>query len=70
MLINKTFEVPHYLLDRIEGMDRARMAIAGADHPIALESARQGDFGRRMSRTVLHVEDLPGGFREPFWNEL
>ena len=42
MLSEKPFEVPPYLLDRIEGTDRVRMAIAGADHPIALESARQG----------------------------
>ena len=42
MLSDKPFEVPPYLLDRIEGTDRVRMAIAGADHPIALESARQG----------------------------
>ena len=42
MLSEIPFEVPPYLLDRIEGMDRVRMAIAGADHPIALKSARQG----------------------------
>ena len=30
MLSDKPFEVPPYLLDRIEGMDRVRMAIAGA----------------------------------------
>ena len=42
MLSDKPFEMPPYLLDRIEGMDRVRMAIAGADHPIALKSARQG----------------------------
>ena len=42
MLSDKPFQVPPYLLDRIEGTDRVRMAIAGADHPIALESARQG----------------------------
>jgi phosphate acetyltransferase len=42
MLSEKPFEVPPYLLDRIKDMDRVRMAIAGADHPIALKSARQG----------------------------
>ena len=42
MLSEIPFEVPPYLLDRIEGMDRVRMAIAGADHPIALKSAHQG----------------------------
>ena len=42
MLSEIPFEVPPYLLDRIESMDRVRMAIAGADHPIALKSARQG----------------------------
>ena len=42
MLSDKPFEVPSYLLDRIEGSDRVSMAIAGADHPIAMESARQG----------------------------
>ena len=42
MLSEKPFEVPPYLLDRVKGMDRVRMAIAGADHPIALKSARQG----------------------------
>ena len=42
MLSEIPFEVPPYLLDRIKGMDRVRMAIAGADHPIALKSARQG----------------------------
>ena len=41
MLSEIPFEVPPYLLDRIEGMDLVRMAIAGADHPITLKSARQ-----------------------------
>jgi len=42
MLSSAPFELPAYLLDRAKGIARVRMAVAGADHPLALESARQG----------------------------
>ena len=41
MLSTTPYEVPPYLLKRAEGLPRVAMAIAGADNPIALQSARQ-----------------------------
>ena len=40
MLSKTPFEVPAYLLDKAKGLSRNRMAIAGADNKIVLESAR------------------------------
>ena len=58
MLSDKPFQVPPYLLDRIEGTDRVRMAIAGADHPIALESARQGADAGIIEPVLVGDADL------------
>ena len=58
MLSDKPFQVPPYLLDRIEGIDRVRMAIAGADHPIALESARQGADAGIIEPVLVGDADL------------
>lgn len=41
MLSAEQFEVPRYLMDQCDGMSPGAMAIAGADHPVALESAKQ-----------------------------
>ena len=41
MLSTAPFEVPAYLLDRVRGLTASPMAIAGAGHPVAMESARQ-----------------------------
>ena len=41
MLSAVPFEVPHYLLDRAQGLDRVPMAVAGADNMVVMESARQ-----------------------------
>lgn len=41
MLSDAPFEVPTYLMDRARGLAVLHMAVAGADHMVALESARQ-----------------------------
>jgi len=41
MLSTKPFEVPPYLLEKINGLNRTNMVVAGADNQVALESARQ-----------------------------
>ena len=69
MLSEIPFEVPPYLLDRIEGMDRVRMAIAGADHPIALKSARQGaDAGLIDPVLVGDADVIRAAAREIDWD--
>ena len=69
MLSDKPFEVPPYLLDRIEGMERVRMAIAGANHPIALESARQGaDAGLIDPVLVGDADIIRAAAREMDWD--
>ena len=69
MLSEIPFEVPPYLLDRIEGMDRVRMAIAGADHPITLKSARQGaDAGLIDPVLVGDADVIRAAAREIDWD--
>ena len=69
MLSEIPFEVPPYLLDRIEGMDLVRMAIAGADHPIALTSARQGaDAGLIDPVLVGDADVIRAAAREIDWD--
>ena len=41
MLSELPFEVPHALIDKAKALPPVEMAVAGADHPVALESARQ-----------------------------
>lgn len=41
MLSDKPFEIPSGLLDRAGGRQQKAMAVVGADHPVAMESARQ-----------------------------
>lgn len=41
MLSTEPFEVPGYLRELARGLPRVAMAVAGADHPVALESARR-----------------------------
>ncbi|NQV98274.1 MAG: bifunctional enoyl-CoA hydratase/phosphate acetyltransferase [Rhodospirillales bacterium] len=41
MLSEKPYEVPPYLLRKCKGKPPVRTAVAGADHPVAMESARQ-----------------------------
>lgn len=40
MLSTTPFEFPPYLLEKTKALKPARMAVAGADHPVALESAK------------------------------
>ena len=69
MLSEIPFEVPPYLLDRIEGLDGVRMAIAGADHPIALKSARQGaDAGLIDPVLVGDADVIRAAAREIDWD--
>ena len=64
MLSKKPFEVPPYLLAYTKGMPQARMAIAGADHPLVLESIRlsvdaglieQVDFEKRKNEIISEI---------------
>mgnify|MGYP002629344236 CR=1 FL=1 len=41
MLSDRPFETPTYLLERAAAVPTCRMAIAGADHPVVIESVRQ-----------------------------
>ncbi len=41
MLSDVPFEIPSYLLDLSRELERQPMSVAGADNPVALESARQ-----------------------------
>lgn len=41
MLSTEPFEVPAYLMELAGGLSRVPMAVAGADHPVALTSARR-----------------------------
>ncbi len=41
MLSDKPFQVPPYLAEKFSALARVPMAVVGADHPVALESARQ-----------------------------
>lgn len=41
MLSDLPFEVPTYLLDKTRDLETVRMAVAGADNAVAMESARQ-----------------------------
>lgn len=72
MLSDAPFEVPSYLMDRAAGLPTLHMAVVGADHVVALESARQAqeaglvkpvlvgdaDEIRSLARTLGW--DLPG----------
>lgn len=41
MLSNHPIELPHSLIDQAKALPPVAMAVVGADHPVALESARQ-----------------------------
>ncbi len=41
MLSQKPYQIPPYLLHKCAGQDAVTTAVAGADHPVAMESARQ-----------------------------
>ncbi len=69
MLSTTPFEVPAYLLDRASGIERVRMAVAGADHPVALESARQGaDAGLIEPVLVGERDAIKIGAKEIDWD--
>ncbi len=45
MLSNHPFEIPSYLIEKSRGLPPQRIAVAGADNAVALESARQAADG-------------------------
>jgi len=57
MLSTKPFEVPPYLLERAKGNPPARMAIAGADHMVPLESAWQAADAGLIEPILVGDED-------------
>lgn len=53
MLSNLPFEVPERLMQKAQSLPAVTMAIAGADHPVALESARQASAAGLIIPTLV-----------------
>ena len=69
MLSKKPFEVPSYLLISSEGMPQVRMAVAGADHPLVLNSIRLGvDAGLIDPVLIGSPENIRAAAREINWD--
>jgi len=58
MLSDAPFEVPAYLLEKAKGLPRVRMAIAGADNEIVLESVRQATDAGLLTPVLIGDSDL------------
>ncbi|MEQ8319037.1 MAG: bifunctional enoyl-CoA hydratase/phosphate acetyltransferase [Rhodospirillales bacterium] len=59
MLSTHPFEVPQGLMDKARALPPVAMAVAGADHPVALESARQAsDEGLIIPTLVGNKYDI------------
>ncbi len=59
MLSTHPFEVPQSLMDKARALPPVAMAVAGADHPVALESARQAsDEGLIIPTLVGNKYDI------------
>jgi phosphate acetyltransferase len=69
MLSSVPFEIPDYLLDHVRDIDTVRMAVAGADNPLALESARQAaESGLIDPVLVGDAETIRDIARETGWD--
>ncbi len=58
MLSKVPFEVPAYLLEKTRDLEKVRMAVAGADNPVALESARQAAEAGLIEPVLVGDADL------------
>ena len=62
MLSTAPFQIPKYLLNRVKNKNAVRMAIAGADHLTALESARQSSRANLIEPVLIgnkkKIQDL------------
>lgn len=69
MLSELPFEVPHALIDKAKALPPVEMAVAGADHPVALESARQAaEAGLIVPTLVGDKADIERIARDIGWN--
>ncbi|MBT6094836.1 MAG: bifunctional enoyl-CoA hydratase/phosphate acetyltransferase [Rhodospirillaceae bacterium] len=69
MLSSVPFEIPAYLLDRVRNLETVRMAVAGADHPVALESARQAARSGLIDPVLVgDAEAIQAIAREAEWD--
>lgn len=57
MLSDAPFEIPAYLLEKAKNLPRSRMAIAGADNEIVLESVRQATEGGLIEPVLIGDND-------------
>lgn len=56
MLSDQPFELPQALMERARALPAASMAVAGADHPVALESAKQATEAGLIIPTLVGVK--------------
>lgn len=69
MLSTATFEVPADLMARAHGYEPVPMAIAGADHPVALESVKQAVEANLIVPTLIgNKADIERLAREIDWD--
>jgi len=69
MLSDTPFEVPAHLLERARNTPRVAMAVVGADHPVPLESARQGTEAGLIEPVLIgDAGDIGTAAREIGWD--
>jgi phosphotransacetylase len=69
MLSNQPFEVPRTLIEKAQALPAVEMAVAGADHPVALESAKQAtDAGFIIPTLVGNKGDIARIARDLDWD--
>jgi len=69
MLSDVPFEVPPYLLEKTQNLETIRMAVAGADNLVAMESARQAaDAGLIDPVLVGDAEEIRALAKAMDWN--
>ncbi|MBO6949768.1 MAG: bifunctional enoyl-CoA hydratase/phosphate acetyltransferase [Rhodospirillales bacterium] len=69
MLSDHPFEVPHDLIEKAKRLPAVSMAVAGADHPVALESAKQAtDAGLIIPTLVGDKSDIERIAKDLGWD--
>ncbi len=69
MLSTVPFEVPAHLMDKALGAPRLTMAVAGAGHPLAMESARRAADAGLIEPVLVGDADAIGAIaRDMGWN--
>jgi len=69
MLSDHPFEIPHTLIEKAQKLPAVAMAVAGADHPVALESARQAtEAGLIIPTLVGDKADIERIARDLGWD--